>query len=194
MRIKQYTILKFRRRSKPFLAVLKEEVKKIEQKKELIIPADKTSNNYVVPADKYEELINKEIHKNYKKATVEEVVKVNSEQAKTAVELEIDDRVFKTTPRESFITLKDHKIDFATNPKVRLINPTKGELGRVAMQIVDKIVKQIREKDVSAKQAISTGEVIEWFKDKRTQIISSLSIGTLTTSTPLSPLTLLNRH
>ena len=37
--------------------------------------------------------------------------------------------------------------------------------GRVAMKIVDKIVKQIREKDVSAKQAISTGEVIEWFKD-----------------------------
>jgi hypothetical protein len=120
--------VKFRRRSKPFLSVLKEEVKKIEQKKDLIIPADKTSNNYVIPADKYEEMVNKEIHKNYKKATVEEVVKVNSEQAKTAVEMEIDDRVFKTTPRDSFITLKDHKIDFATNPKARLINPTKGEL------------------------------------------------------------------
>ena len=79
--------MKFRRRSKPFLAVLKDEVKKIDQKKDLIIPADKTSNNYLVPADRYEELVNKEIHKQYKKATVDEVKKVNSEHAATALEL-----------------------------------------------------------------------------------------------------------
>ena len=48
--------------------------------------------------------------------------------------------MFNTTPREAFITLKDHKDDFATNPKVRLINPTKPEVGRVAMQILDNIV------------------------------------------------------
>jgi hypothetical protein len=80
------------------------------------------------------------------------------------VELDIDDRIFKTAPRDSFITLKDHKPDFTTNPKVRLINPTKGELGRVAMKVVDNIVKQIREKNTNIKQAISTSEVIEWFK------------------------------
>ena len=99
--------IKFRRRSKPFLAVLKEEIKKIEQKKDLIIPADKTNNNYLVPPEKYEEFVNKEIHKSYKKATTEEVNKVNSEHAKTAVELDIYDRIFKTAPRDSFITLKD---------------------------------------------------------------------------------------
>ena len=32
------------------------------------------------------------------------------------------------------------------------------------MQIVDNIVEQIRAKDNSLKQAMSTGEVIEWFK------------------------------
>ena len=103
--------IKFRKRSKPFLTVLKEEVKKINEKKELIIPADKTSNNYLVPAAKYEELINKEIHKKYKKATVQEVMNVNSEHGKTAVELDLDDRIFKTVPRDAFIPLKDHTED-----------------------------------------------------------------------------------
>ena len=112
--------IRFRRRSKPFLTVLKEEVRKINQKKELIIPADKTSNNYLIPAEKYEELVKTEIHKKYKKATVEEVVNVNSEHKQTAVELDLDDRIFKTAPRDAFITLKDHKEDFSTNPKVRM--------------------------------------------------------------------------
>ena len=33
------------------------------------MPADKTSNNYLVPADDYKKLVNVEIHKGYKKAT-----------------------------------------------------------------------------------------------------------------------------
>ena len=103
--------------------------------------------------------------KKYKKATFLDVKKVNTEHAQTAVELDIDDRMFKTAPRDAFITLKYHKPDFATNPKVRLINPTKGEVGRVAMKIVDSIVKEIRAKERSIKQAISTGDVIEWFKE-----------------------------
>ena len=52
--------------------------------------------------------------------------------------------MFVTTPRETFITLKDHKSDCATNPKVRLIKPTKPEVGRVAMQILDTMVKEIK--------------------------------------------------
>ena len=111
-----------------------------------------------------EELVKTEIHKKYKKATVEEVVNVNSEHKQTAVELDLDDRIFKTAPRDAFITLKDHKEDFSTNPKVRMINPTKPEVGRIAMKIVDNIVKQVRAKNATLKQAISTGEVIEWFK------------------------------
>ena len=41
--------IKFKRRSKPFLVSLKDEVVKIKNQKDLIIPADKTSNNYLVP-------------------------------------------------------------------------------------------------------------------------------------------------
>ena len=60
--------------------------------------------------------------------------------------------------------LKDHKEDFATNPKVRLINPTKPEIGRVAMKILDNIVKEIRSKNKQLNQATNTKEVLDWFK------------------------------
>ena len=92
---------------------------------------------------------------------------MNNDHAQTAIELELDDRMIKTAPRDAFITLKDHKTDFATNPKVRLIIPTKPEVGKVAMQIVDNMVKEIRAKEKNIKQAISTGNVIEWFKNIR---------------------------
>ena len=162
--------IRFRRRSKPFLASLKEAVNQINQKKELIIPADKTSNNYLVPAEKYKEFVDQEIHKKYKKAAPKDINKVNSEQKRTAVELDLEDRIFKTASRDCFITLKDHKEDFANNPKVRLINPAKPEIGRIAMKIIDNVVKQIRAKNKELKQAISTSDVTEWFenvKDKK---------------------------
>ena len=73
--------------------------------------------------------------------------------------------MFKTAARDCFITLKDHKEDFSENPKVRLINPTKPEVGRVAMKILDNVVKEIRAMNKQFKQAISTNDVIEWFKD-----------------------------
>ena len=72
--------------------------------------------------------------------------------------------MFRTTPRSAFITLKDHKPDFSTRPAVRLINPTKNEMGQVAMQILDKIVKEIRNK-TNLKQCTNTREVINWFKN-----------------------------
>ena len=44
-----------------------------------------------------------------------------------------------------FVTLKDHKDNFANNAQVRLINPAKNELGRISKVILDKINLVIRE-------------------------------------------------
>ena len=41
--------IKFRKRSNKFLGMLNKEVKKISKQTDLIIPADKTTNNYLVP-------------------------------------------------------------------------------------------------------------------------------------------------
>ena len=96
----------------------------------------------MVPPDKYKNLINKEIHKSYKKEDVKNVGKVSLEHMHTAAELELDDRIFNTTPREAFVTLKDHKPDFQIRPSV--INPTKPEIGKIAMKILDDAVREIR--------------------------------------------------
>ena len=60
--------------------------------------------------------------------TVEDITK---EDKVVATKLEIEDRVYCTSKRDSFITVKDHKAQFMNNPKFRVINPTKSELGMV---------------------------------------------------------------
>ena len=41
--------------------------------------------------------------------------------------------------------IKDHKVNFANNTQVRLINPAKNGLGRISKVILDKINLAIRE-------------------------------------------------
>ena len=72
--------------------------------------------------------------------------------------------MYTTTPREAFVTLKDHKEDFATNPKVRLINPCKPEVGKVALKILANIVEEVKSKNRQLNQATNTKEVLDWFK------------------------------
>ena len=73
--------------------------------------------------------------------------------------------MFKTVTRACFITLKDHKEDFSYSPNVKLIKPTKTEVGRVAMKILDNVVKKLREmKETNYVQAISTKGVLDQFK------------------------------
>ena len=64
---------------------------------------------------------------------------------------------------EAFITLKDHKEDFTSNPKCRLINPAKSELGKVRKSIIEKINVKVREMS-SANQWKNTEDVIKWFR------------------------------
>ena len=72
--------------------------------------------------------------------------------------------MFKTVKRECFITLKDHKDNFQNNPKCRLLNPTKCELGKVSQQILTKKLTIIRRK-TNLNQWKNSYSVIEWFKN-----------------------------
>ena len=60
--------------------------------------------------------------------------------------LELGKRVFETTKRSAFITLKDHKENFVNDPKVRLLNPCKPELGKISKTILETIISVIRAK------------------------------------------------
>ena len=44
---------------------------------------------------------------------------------------------------DCFITLKDQKENFQNNPKTRLINSAKNEIGRISKVILDKINKEL---------------------------------------------------
>ena len=58
----------------------------------------------------------------------------------------VADRLDTMAKQEYFITLKNHKEDYMTNPKYRLLNPTKSQLGKSSKQILQKINKTLRSK------------------------------------------------
>ena len=64
--------------------------------------------------------------------------------------------------KKAFITLKDHKDDFNTNPKCRLINPAKSELGKVSKIAIENINVQVKE-TTRVHQWKNTNDVIKWF-------------------------------
>ena len=74
-----------------------------------------------------------------------------------------------------FISLKDHKPNFMNNPKTRLINPGKNEIGRLSKSVLDKINNKLRN-TTRLNQWEGTSEVINWFnkleeKSKHTFIV-----------------------
>ena len=61
------------------------------------------------------------------------------------------------------MTLKDHKVNFQNDPKCRLINPAKSEIGIISKHYLELINSKIREK-TQMNQWRNTKSVIEWFK------------------------------
>ena len=76
----------------------------------------------------------------------------------------ITDRIETMAKRESFITVKDHKENFVNNPKYRLINAAKSELGKVSKVIFDDINSKIR-LATGFNQWKNSQSVIEWFRN-----------------------------
>ena len=88
------------------------------------IKADKTTNYYKMEKEDYNEYMERNITKEYKKANKNDFKNVVKKDISIATKLDIVDRVYSTSKREAFITLKDHKPNYKNNPKFRLINPT----------------------------------------------------------------------
>ena len=64
--------------------------------------------------------------------------RINRKARKIAKSFDFSDRVDTIAKKECFLTLKDHKKDYGSNPKYRLLNPTKSELGKISKQILQK--------------------------------------------------------
>ena len=132
--------------------------------KKVIIAADKSNNFYTCDTPTYRNLRNKNIEKEYKKASSEEVKNVDMKSQEIAKKLKLDNKVQKYTNAECFITLKDHKENFISRPECRLINSAKNELGKVVKIKIEEINREIRY-TTKANQWQSTQSAIKWFKN-----------------------------
>ena len=65
--------------------------------------------------------------------------------------------------KKAFVTLKDHKANFADSPECRLINTAKTETGKDSRTISDGINEAIRAK-TDLKQWRTAKAVISWFQ------------------------------
>ena len=156
--------IEFREQTNAFQNKLKNDAKDIRNEERILLKADKTTNFYKMDKAEYEEYMHRNITKEYKKANQDDFDKVTKEDKAIASNLEIDDRVYSTSKREAFLTIKDHKPNYINNPTFRLINPTKQELGKVSKQKLKKVVNVVKEKS-GLQLWKNTSAVITWFSN-----------------------------
>ena len=141
------------------------EIKKLRKPGKVVVPADKTTNLYLLDADKYEKLVTDNVTQNYRKSDSGRKDDINLGSAAIARSLDLVDRVQAFTEKNCFITLKDHKDNFKTNPKCRLINPAKNELGLISKHITGRKVKEtLSGTDETLNLWRNTQQVLDWFK------------------------------
>ena len=156
--------VKFKHVNNTFLNKIKEDTYLIRKEPKLIIPAHKTTNFYKLEPSAYNDLLEKNIMKSYKRAKPEATRAIHEKTKDIAVKLNIDDRVDTTAEKDVFITLKDHKPNFTNKLICRLINPTKSEIGKLSKKILDGINNTIVHK-CNLNQWKSTKSVINWFNN-----------------------------
>ena len=104
------------------------------------------------------------ISKTYRKTNNKAYNSINKEAKAIAEGFEIGDRVDCLAKTNTFITLKDHKENFRSNPKCRLINPAKSEIGKVSELFIENINTKVRELS-SVNQWRDSDAVINWFQN-----------------------------
>ena len=154
--------IQFKNTQDDFQDQLRKDINRINNSSKAFIPADKTTNYYELDKKQHDQLLKNNITATYKKANESTIHEINNEARNIATDLNIHDRAERMAERQAFITLKDHKENFENNPKCRLINPAKSEIGRISKQILEKINTTIRN-TTSLNQWKNSLSVINWF-------------------------------
>ena len=115
----------------------------------------------------------KTLVKRTKKNSVCAINAINTEAKTFAKDLNLDERIEQYSRNQSFITLNDHKKNFQKNPKGRLINPEKSEIGIVIKYCISQIKRSIREK-LNVNQWRNKQAAITWFRKILTRYIFTL--------------------
>ena len=156
--------IKFLKVSSNFQNQLKEDIKAIKKSKNIFVFADKTSNIQQTEKNEYNKLTTDAITSAYKKASDKISNKVNADGKKIIENKAVVNGMFVNGSNSCFITLNDHKPNFLNNPRVRLLNPAKNEIGRISKSILDRINTSLRNL-IKVNRWKDTREVIEWFKN-----------------------------
>ena len=156
----------FRRTSDDFQKKMKKDIQDIRKSNKTLTPADKTSNYYRLSKEEYNTLKHNAITSTYKKGSEKIKTKVDKLGAKYAKKAGALERIQINGTNQCFVTLKDHKENFDNNPKTRLINPAKNEIGRISKVILDKINTSLKG-ILGVNQWKNTASVLTWFKSIR---------------------------
>ena len=160
--LKMIENIDFRRTSSDLQRRLDKDIQKMKNSKDVIVPADKTRNLYAVPKKKYNKFLRENITKSYKPAPDETYQEINDEARDIAASLEMSERMNCMAKKEAFITLKDHKVNFANALPCRLINPVKPEMGKISKATLDRIILAVQQQ-LPLNMWKSTGAVSDWF-------------------------------
>lgn len=130
---------------------------------DLVVESDKTRNLYKVKINLYLKLIRKEIHKSYKKVNRSTLKQINNEHYLALLPLDIVDKTEPYTPKTPRIILKDHKLNFESNRYVRLICPSKSDLGIVSKTVLSRIIPALANKNKNLSIWWNTKDTLDWF-------------------------------
>ena len=156
--------VKFNKCQNEFQKTLTKDLNNIRSEDKVLVSADKTTNFYKLDAPSYDKLLDNAITKSYKKANANITSNIANEEKIIAENLGLANRIDALAPKNSFVTLKDHKPNFQNNPTCRLINPSKSEIGVISKQHLQSINSNILI-HTNLNQWKNTNSVISWFKN-----------------------------
>ena len=152
--------IKFRNQKNTFQQTLKADINEIKKSTHVFVFADKTSNIYKMTPQKHKKLLKKNVAKTYKKVPPKVETAINLEVKCIATNLNLSDRIKRLAQIPAYITLKNHKENFRSNPSC----PSKTELGCISKIILDRINNELLSK-LNYNQWKNTDNVINWFKN-----------------------------
>ena len=160
--LKMLDKLEFKRINDPFQRKIQEDINFIKNSDKIFVPADKTCNYYEMTKEQYEKTALENITKTYKKCNNNVIREINLEAKEFAEHFCVDDKLEIMAEQPCFFTIKDHKDDFRSNPKYRLINPNKSELGLLSKKVLQDVNDKLRTR-LNVNQWQNSTSVIKWF-------------------------------
>ena len=142
---------------------IRRDLNDIKAKKKILVKGDKSRRIFLVPKEEYVKNMKDEISKKYRKGDRDMILEVNREAAKIATKLEVANRIDALPESEAFLSFKDHKPNFPMRKEVRLLNPSKSNIGKISKKFLDRINTDLRQK-TQFNQWKSTNECLAWFR------------------------------